>query len=75
MRYSIMYKLPGIFSRWETIENVTGDGVESGCRYFHTEEDDIWLIPQTAVFKYPKARQDSITKEMSKQAGQPVQRG
>ena len=47
---------------------------EALFRAFHTADDEIHYVPMTAVVIFPKERQVAITKEMSDQTGQPIQR-
>lgn len=43
-------------------------------RAFHTADDELHYVPMNAVVIFPKERQAAITKEMSAQVGQPIQR-
>lgn len=74
MSYSIYYRKIGAW-RWKELKNVLKDGIESGSRYFLTEDDVLFFFSINAYdFKYPKERQAIITHQLSKTAGQPVQR-
>jgi hypothetical protein len=70
--YTVEYKVTG--GRWKTLTCV-GDGVAEGFRYFHLENDRTLLLPIVLDgLVFHKDRQDAITKLMSREAGQQVQR-
>lgn len=71
--YLVKYRQPGQFF-WRKVKNVKGDGVESQFRFFHTEDDAIIYISIHAEVVFPSERQEVITRKMSKEIGQPVQR-
>lgn len=74
MSYSIYYRKIGAW-RWKELKNVMGDGLEPGCRYFHTEDDELFFFSVDAYdFKYPKERQKVVDHKLSVKAGQPIQR-
>ena len=71
--YRVKYRQKGqIF--WRTVNNVKGDGVEGAFRFFYMEDDSILYIGLDAEVWFSPDRQAIITHQMSKEAGQPVQR-
>ena len=71
--YTVKYRQPGqVF--WRKLKNVKGDAVEKSFRWFHLEDDTIVYISLDAEVIFTKERQRVIEFQMSKEAGQPVQR-
>jgi len=71
--YTVKYRQLGqVF--WRKLNNVKGDAVEKSFRWFHLEDDTIIYISLDAEVIFTKERQKVIAFQMSKEAGQPVQR-
>jgi len=84
--YTVKYKLKEDWF-WTTIKNVIGDGITSRLvdsgefinlpepfRFFTTIDNKMIHIPYQAQVIFSKERDIIISKRMSKQAGQQIQR-
>ena len=71
--YTVKYRQPGKMF-WRKIKKVKGDGVEGPFRFFLTEDDYLHYIACDAEVIFPPERQAIKLHQMSKEAGQPIQR-
>jgi len=71
--YSAKVKFPGCWF-WKTIKGIVGDGIERDFRYIHLEDDTMIHFPYSTPIIWHPDRMKFIEKQMSKEAGQPVQR-
>ena len=72
--YTVKYRQPGQWF-WRKVKNVKATGfVEGKFWTFHTENDALYYVSGDAEIYFPSERQAIITHQMSKEAGQPVQR-
>jgi len=71
--YSAKYRAPGRML-WEKFKAIKGDGfLAEGCRYFLTDDDEIVHFPRESEVRFGAERSDVIQRQMSREAGQPVQ--
>ena len=71
--YKVKYRAPHKMF-FKTIKNVLEDGVTEYFRWVRLEDDTLIHFPLDSEVIFPKERQDVITYQMSKAAGQPIQR-
>lgn len=71
--YTVKYRQPGqIF--WRKIKLVKATIAKSKFWVFHCENDSLYYVSIDAEVYFPPERQAIITHQMSKEAGQPIQR-
>ena len=72
--YTVKYRQPGQLF-WRKIKNVIGTEAKPGLFWvFHTEDDSLYYVSISAEVFFPPERQAIITKQMSREAGQQIQR-
>lgn len=71
--YTVKYRQPGQWF-WRKLKNVKGTAAEVNFWAFHCEDDSLHYVSLQAEVYFPPERQAIITHQMSKKAGQPIQR-
>jgi hypothetical protein len=74
IRYTVKYRTNKLFSKWETLNNVVGDGFidDKPIRFFRLDDETMIYIPDNAEVVFSKERHQSIVQAMSKEAGQQI---
>ena len=73
LRYTVKYRVPGKFF-WKKLQHVIGDGLQNTYRFFTLEDDTQVHVPLHSEIIFSPERMRVIEKNLSKEAGQPIQR-
>ncbi len=75
IQYTVKYKPSGLFQRWRKHKNVIGDGIEKelGLKFLKLADGTMVFYHLSYETVFSPEREGSVIKQMSKQAGQPVQ--
>lgn len=71
--YDVKYRQPGQWL-WRKLKNVKGDAIESGFRWFLLEDDTLISVSLNAEVVMSPHRAAIKIHQMSREAGQPIQR-
>jgi len=71
--YTVTYRAPGkVF--WRKVKGVYGDGIEKSFRFLTLEDDTQIHFPINSEVIFSPNRMRVIEKNMSRDAGQPIQK-